>query len=163
MGFRDDLRTYLSEIPEVRFALLFGSRADGEGGPGRVRIDSDWDVAVYLDEGLDRRRRFALQCRMAADLEDLAARWWRTRRAQPEDREPAGTKAPPVDLVILNDASALLGHRALKGEWLLVRDDVARVRYMVRTLARVDDERYWLDLHWQGLRQRAEEGRFGRR
>ena len=154
MGLRHQLRTYLAEIPEVCFALLFGSRASGHAGAGRPRPDSDWDVAVYLDDRLDRRQRFALRCQMAGELEDLAAQW---RHSEGE----ASTQ--PVDLVILNDASALLGHRALKGEWLLVRDEVAKVRYMVRTMGQVDDERYWLDLHWQGVRRRAEAGSLGRR
>lgn len=135
MDLRDTLRQRLADYPEVTFALLFGSRVSG-----RPRPDSDWDVAVYLDPGLDARQRFALRCRLAAELEDLG----------------------PIDLVVLNDATGLLGDRALRGEKLLVRDRAALVRYTVRTLGRADDERYWLDIHSRGMRRRIEEGTFGR-
>ena len=129
------LRERLEARPEVVLAYLFGSRANG-----RPRPDSDWDVAVYLDDGLDARERFRLRCRLAAELEDL------------------GT----VDVVVLNDATALLGFQALSGRQLLCRDEVIRVRYTIHVLQRVEDERYWLDLHWRGIRKRAAEGKFGR-
>ena len=124
----------LEEFPEIVFAHLFGSRARGDSRP-----DSDWDVAVYLREDLDARQRFKLRCRLSAELEDLGA-----------------------DVVVLNDAPPLLGHRALMGRRLLVQDPRALVRYSVRTLARSEDERYWRDLHWQARRKRLEEGTFGR-
>ncbi len=125
----------LAAVPEIVFAHLFGSRARGEARP-----DSDWDIAVYLREDLTHRERFKLRCRLAAELEDLGR----------------------VDVVVLNDAPPLLGHRALMGERLLVRDPRTLVRYSVRTLARSEDERYWRDLHWRARRRRLEEGTFGR-
>ncbi len=129
------LRTRLNEYPAVVFAHLFGSRGQGTARPG-----SDWDLAVYLSEELTTYERFKLRCQLAAELEDLGE----------------------VDVVVLNDAPPFLGHRALMGQRLLVRDPSALVRYSVRTLARSEDERYWRDLHWKARRQRIEEGTYGR-
>ncbi|MEE8526543.1 MAG: nucleotidyltransferase domain-containing protein [Thermoanaerobaculia bacterium] len=125
----------LEQFPEIVFAHLFGSRARGDARP-----DSDWDVAVYLREDLDAHQRFKLRCRLSAELEDLGR----------------------ADVVVLNDAPPLLGHRALMGRRLLVRDPRTLVRYSVRTIARSEDERHWRDLHWQARRQRLQEGTFGR-
>ncbi len=125
----------LASYPEIVFSYLFGSRADGTARP-----DSDWDVAVYLDEGLCARERFQVRLDLAGDLEDLGA----------------------VDVVVLNDAPPLLGHRGVMGERLLVRDLVALVRYSVRIVALSEDQRYWRELHWQACRQRIEGGSFGR-
>jgi len=135
MNALDHLAARLAEHPEIVFAHLFGSR-----GRGDERPDSDWDVAVYLDPALSDPERFKLRCRLAAELDDLGE----------------------VDVVVLNDAPPLLAHRALMGRRILVRDLVSLVRYQVRTIARSEDERYWRELHWRALRQRIEEGRFGR-
>ena len=135
MDAAPDLDRRLAEHPSIVFALLFGSRGSGVARPG-----SDWDIAVYLRDELGARDRFKLRCQLAAELEDLGE----------------------VDVVVLNDAPPLLGHRALMGRRLLVRDPKALVRYSVRTIARSEDERYWRDLHWKARRRRLEEGSFGR-
>ncbi len=135
MDAAPDLGQRLAEHPSIVFALLFGSR-----GRGAARPDSHWDIAVYLRDELSARDRFKLRCRLTAELEDLGE----------------------IDVVVLNDAPPLLGHRVLMGKRLLVRDPVALVRYFVRTIARSEDERYWRDLHWRARRQRLEEGSFGR-
>ena len=144
MDLRDQLAASLEAQPAVRFALLFGSRVSGSPRP-----DSDWDVAVFLDEALDARERFALRCRLVSELEALV------QTAEPSDERR-------VDLVVLNDATSLLGLRALRGEWLVRRDELARVRYTVKTLSGLDDERHGLAMHWRGLRQRMEARVFGR-
>jgi predicted nucleotidyltransferase len=132
---RARLAARLAEVPEVRFALVFGSRVTGGARP-----DSDWDLAIYLADGLEATARAALRDRLVAAIE-------------PRDR---------VDLVILNDAPPLLAHRALCGEKLFSRDEVAFVRFAVRTLAAAGDEAYWRDLHARERRMRLEQGRFGR-
>jgi hypothetical protein len=119
----------------VLFAFLFGSRASG-----RERSDSDWDVAVFLDPDLDGGRRFQVQRRLIAAIE-------------PSDR---------ADVVVLNEAPALLAHRALQGRLLIMRDRVAYTRFFVNTMAQAGDEAYWNDLHARERRRRLEEGRFGR-
>ncbi len=136
MSVRQELEARLRARPEVRFALLFGSRASGT-----ARADSDWDVAVYLDEELDARARFQARLGLSAALEDLGA----------------------VDLVVLNDADALLGQRALMGERLCVKDQRDYVRYFVRTMALAEDQRYFDGILARAREQRLAEGRFGRR
>lgn len=130
-----DLKQRLAAVEEIAFAYLFGSRGRGEERP-----DSDWDIAVYVREDLSRDDRFALRLRLLAELDDLGR----------------------VDLVILNDAPPLLAHRAIMGERLLVRDEVALVRFSVRTLAASQDGRYWRDLHRRARIARLREGTFGR-
>ncbi len=130
-----ELQTTLTAIPEIEFALLFGSRATGTHRP-----NSDWDVAVHLRSDLSDRERFRLRLRLAARLEDYGR----------------------ADVVVLNDAPPLLAHRALMGRRLLVRNKPALVRFSIRTLALSEDERPWRELHQRMLRQRLQEGRFGR-
>jgi predicted nucleotidyltransferase len=132
---RARLADRVAEAPEVRFALLFGSRVTGGARP-----DSDWDLGVYLSDDLDSAERAAVRDRLVAAIE-------------PRD---------PVDIAILNDAPPLLAHRALRGEKLVLRDEVAFVRFAVRTLAAAGDEAYWRELHARERRMRLEQERFGR-
>jgi predicted nucleotidyltransferase len=129
------ITAFLEGAPEVVFALLFGSRAAGTARP-----DSDHDVAVWLSQDLDDGQRHEWLRHAYASL------------TPPDD----------LDLVVLNEAPALLGHRALMGRILLMRDRAAYSRYFVRTLALSNDEAYWRDLHDRARRRRLEEGRFGR-
>ena len=131
------IRKRLLESESVSFAILFGSRAPG----GRPRPDSDWDVAVYLDERLGPEARFAARLRLATELSDIGR----------------------VDLVVLNDAPPLLAHRALQGgRRLFTRDARTYVRFFVRTLAASGDAAYWRSVQAPARRRRLEEGRYGR-
>ncbi len=125
----------LEAIDEILFAYLFGSRAGG-----RPRPDSDWDVAVFLRDGMTKRQRFDVRVRLAAELEELGK----------------------VDVVVLNDAPPLLAHRVLTGRRVLVRDKIALVRFFIKTMTLAEDRRYWGEIHLQARRQRLAEGRFGR-
>lgn len=131
----DQIRQRLEEFPEISFAYLFGSRVKGT-----PREDSDWDVAVALSAELTAEERFRLQLRLAADLEELGR----------------------LDLVILNDAPPLLAHRAISGQRLLVRDEVALVRFSVRTVAMYADQQPWREAFRRARQQRLQEGTFGR-
>lgn len=135
-GTRERIVSRLRARPEVSFALLFGSRAHGRP----VRPDSDWDIAVFLDPKLDPKERFELRLRLIADLDEVA----------------------PVDLAVLNEASPLLGHRAVQGELLFARDRVAYVRYFVRIFAMSEDERHYREVHRRARARRLREGTFGR-
>ena len=130
-----DLEQRLGAVPEIVFAYLFGSRARGTARP-----DSDWDLAIYLRQGLSPQQRFKLRLRLLAELEELG----------------------PSDLVILNDAPPLLAHRAIMGRRLVVRDATALVRFSVRTLAQSEDQRPWRELHRRARQRRLEEVIFGR-
>jgi predicted nucleotidyltransferase len=84
-------------------AALFGSQARGDAGPL-----SDIDVGVWVDPALTPTERFEL----VLDLSAAAARALGTDEA---------------DLVSLNDAPPLLGHRALReGTRLIDRDPRTR-------------------------------------
>jgi predicted nucleotidyltransferase len=129
------ITTFLERETDVEFALLFGSRAAGTARP-----DSDHDVAVWLAAHLDAAQRHQWLRRAYSEL------------TPPDD----------LDLVVLNDAPPLLGHRALMGRVLVMRNRAAYVPYFVKTLARSNDEAYWRDQHDRARRQRLQEGRFGR-
>lgn len=119
----DPRRRILDELEaraEIVFALLFGSRAGG-----RPRPDSDWDVALFLHDSLDETARFRILRELSASLVPAVA----------------------VDLVVLNDAPPMLGHRALCGERLVVRDLATYVRYFVRTLRMSHDDAYFRRIH----------------
>lgn len=132
---RDRIRRTLESTDEVLFAYLFGSRADE-----KARSDSDWDIAVYLDESLSAQQRFRVRLGLTADLDALER----------------------VDLAVLNDAPPLLAHRALLGKRLLVRDEKALVRFTVRTLSLAEDDRHFSEIHQRARMKRLAEGRFGR-
>ena len=132
---RNAIIRILREADEVEFAYLFGSRSRGTERP-----DSDWDIAVYLDESLDLAGRASVQRRLASAF-------------------PSGAD---VNLVVLNDAPPLLGHRALGGERLFVRNRDLFARVFVRILGESMDEAYWREMHREARLRRLEEGRFGR-
>jgi predicted nucleotidyltransferase len=135
MDLEHALGERMAREPDLEFALLFGSQADG-----RPRSDSDIDIAVHFAPGLSNRERFRRRLRLGSDLAELGE----------------------TDVVVLNDAPPLLAHRALMGRLLAVNDRTAYVRYFVRTLAASGDERYWRRMALNERRTRLEEGRFGR-
>ena len=132
---RERIVEELAGTPGLLFAVLFGSRRTGRGRP-----DSDWDLGIYLDEGMGASERDRNRARLIAALE-------------PSIR---------VDVVLLNGAPALLARRALDGERLLLRDPRAWIRFAVRTLAAAGDEAFWRELHLRERERRLAEGRFGR-
>jgi predicted nucleotidyltransferase len=131
---RERIVEVLSARPEVIFAVLFGSRSRG-----RARPDSDWDVGVYLDERTSADDRFRIRRELVAALEP----------------------AVPIDLVVLNEAPPLLGHRALSGEPLVMRDRARYVRYFVRTVGASLDQAPMRALHAEARRKRMAERRHG--
>jgi uncharacterized protein len=124
----------------VAAAYLFGSQARRRTGPL-----SDVDVAVWTQASLDARQRFDLRLELSA----------------------AATRAlggRVVDLVILDDASPLLRHRAWRdGELLIDRDPRTRVRDEARALVEYLDTKPLREQMATGVRHRLEEERFGRR
>jgi predicted nucleotidyltransferase len=131
----EQLRARLTDRPEILFATLFGSQASGI-----PRSGSDVDIGVFLKEDLSAGERFDKRVELSNELEDLGR----------------------ADVVVLNDAPPLLGHRALMGKQLIMRDRKAYVRYFVRTLSASEDDRYWRDIHAKERKRRLEEGTFGR-
>ena len=106
----------LAEIDWVRLGFLFGSRASG-----RARRNSDYDIAVLLDERRVAADRFETISTLAGRL----------------GREVSSTK---LDLVILNDAPILLRQRVLRdGTLIFERTAADRVRFATRTIRDYQD------------------------
>lgn len=125
--------------PPVVGGLLFGSQARGTAGPL-----SDIDVAVWLQPGLTAAERHQAQL----DLMGAAA-------------GALGTGG--VQVVVLNEATPLLRHRAMRdGIRLLDRDPKARIRLESRAMLEYLDTAPLRATIASGLRHRIAEGRFGR-
>ncbi len=121
-------------------ASLIGSQARGQVAPL-----SDIDLGVWCDPGLDAAARL----RLRLDLAAAAAR-------------AVGTEE--IDLVLLNGATPLFRHRAVRdGRRLLERDPRARVRFEARAMLDYLDTKPLREELARGQRHRLEEGRFGRR
>jgi hypothetical protein len=112
----DRLGPAFRDLGEVRLAFLFGSRARGCARP-----DSDFDIAVLLDPAAAGADRGSTVRRLAGRLGRLVS-------------------SALVDLVILNDAPALLRHRVLRdGVLLFERSGQERVRFAVNTIRDYQD------------------------
>ena len=130
----------LDAAPEIQEAYLFGSRATG-----RATAISDIDVAVYID------RPLAPAASAYGYAADLAAR---LGRAIGRD---------DVEVVVLNDASPLLYHRAITGGVrILSRDLRATTTREGRALSRYCDYVPQLRRIDAALRARLAAGTFGR-
>jgi hypothetical protein len=136
---RADLSAALDQ-PGVVSALLFGSQATGKAG----RL-SDIDLGVWLQPSLSPIERDQLGRRLIG----------------------AGSDALGTDelqVVVLNDASPLLRHRAMRdGVRLVDRDAKARIRLETSALLEYLDTAPLRATLARGLRRRIAEGRFGRR
>ena len=125
--------------PDVVATYLFGSRAGAHPGPR-----SDVDLAVILREGLDD-----------------AARWRKRLDLTADAGRRLGTDA--VDMVVLEDAPTVLGHRVLAhGVLLSDREPHRRVQVVEQILRRYLDEAYLRRVLDEGLIRRLREGRFAR-
>jgi predicted nucleotidyltransferase len=113
---RRRLAAALAELAEVRLAFLFGSHARG-----RSRAESDFDIAILVDDEAARADRWLLLRRLAGRL----------GRAVP---------SPLLDIVLLNDAPALLRQRILRdGVVLYARAPAERVRFALATIREYQD------------------------
>jgi hypothetical protein len=118
------LRKELAEAPELLFAVLVGSRADGS-----ATGESDWDIALQWRCG-DASNRIAWHESMRRRLAYIIQ--------VPEDR---------LDLIDLSNAR--LAMRALvaeEGLLLAVNDELAWARFLVRTWRELEDF-YWERAH----------------
>jgi len=116
MSLHDRLGKALAEVSGVRLGFLFGSRA-----LGRARKDSDFDIAVLVDEPLASEEP-------GKTIRALAARLGRE------------VSSERLDLVLLNGAPALLRHRVLRdGIVLFQRAPEERVRFAIQTIRDYQD------------------------
>lgn len=105
------IATAVDQFPWVEFALLFGS-----GAVGRLRPDSDLDVAIYVDSGggleIEAIRQHADEAALQVALERVTER--------------------NVDLLILNRAPATVCASAfLTGRTVVVRNRALYTRYFL--------------------------------
>jgi uncharacterized protein len=124
----------------VLAASLIGSQARGTAGPL-----ADVDIAVWHDQELDSSARLRLRLELAAAAS----------RALGTDE---------IDVVLLNEATPLMRHRAVRdGRRLIERDRRTRVRLETKALLDYLDTAPLRAELARGQRHRIEEGRFGRR
>jgi len=81
--------SFLESKSEVDAAYIFGSTASG-----RMRADSDVDIAVLVSNRVMRRDPFRYRLRLIGDLIGLL-------------------KRDDVDVILLNESPPLFGHRVL--------------------------------------------------
>jgi len=130
------LVSFLPSRREIEAAYVFGSVVTG-----RLRPDSDVDVAVLVSQKVMRRDPFRYRLELMADL-------------------TAVLKRDDVDLILLNQAPPLLAHRVLKkGRLIFERSASARVAFQVRTVNRYLDTVPMRDLYLTYLKKHAREGK----
>lgn len=119
------LRKLLSDAPELEFAVLVGSRAQGT-----ARTQSDWDIALQWRPQADWLALLGTQ-------ETLRRRIADTLGASPED----------IDLIELPRANlAMRASAAEDGVVLKGEDTLAWARFLTRTWRELEDF-YWERAH----------------
>lgn len=120
-------------------AMLIGSQARGQASPL-----SDIDLGIWHEPALDANARLRLRLDLA-----MAA--------------SGALGTDEVDVVLLNGATPLFRHRAVRdGRRLVERDPRSRVRFEARALLDYLDTKPLREELARGLRHRIKEGRFGR-
>ncbi len=110
----------LSKQEHVRLAYLFGSVAKGKAGKL-----SDVDIAVLLDESLNKKQRFDLQLELISDVSGLL-------------------KTDKIDLVVINEAPLSLKFEIIKANYpLFVRDRMEKIDFEQMVMSRYLDRRYY--------------------
>ena len=128
----------VSARSEIQAAYLFGSTATG-----RVRPDSDIDIAVLLTRAPDAKRALDYRLKLMTDL-------------------GAAFHRPDVDVVVLNEAPLLLAHRVLStGTLVFARSAAARVRFQVRIAAMYADLVPMYETRIRYLKKHVRQGRLG--
>ena len=121
MDIIEKCKNLLMRYEYIIFAYIFGSYAKG-----KMRANSDIDIAVYLDQEIDTETY--LEIKML--LSDICER--------------------EVDLIILNDAPPLLKYQVYKNNILLfTRNKSIETHYKVKTLFEYNDFKRYLDLAYE--------------
>lgn len=135
----DPLREYFQGRRDVVVAYRFGSSSRGGHG---WKLRPDLDLAVLLDTAEDVLR---VKTRTEADLQRLLNR-------------------PDVEVAVLNDAPPLLCYEVIRCRQVLYERTVRdRVLFESRTLGLYYDSEPLRRFLQDELRQRLEDGTFGRR
>ena len=113
-------KNILIEYENITFAYIFGSYAQG-----KVRVDSDIDIAIYLEKRIDIETYLEIKMHLLETCK----------------RE--------IDLIILNDATPLLKYEIYKNNILLFsRDRTIETSYKVKILFEYNDIKRYLDLSY---------------
>lgn len=119
----------LAQYENIVFAYIFGSYVQG-----KMRKDSDIDIAIYTEEKMDVDTYLEIKLILTEACK----------------RE--------VDLVILNDATPLLKYEIYKNNILLFsRDKTIETGYKVKTLFEYNDIKRYLDLSYDRMIDRLKE------
>lgn len=124
MKYEKEVKEFLQKQDHVKLAYLFGSIALQKAGKL-----SDVDLAVFLDESLDKKEKFRIKLRLIADLEDIL-------------------KIDRLDLVIMNDAPLSLNFEIIKANYpLFIRNKDLKVDLEQYIMSRYLDRQYY-DKRW---------------
>ncbi len=134
----DELIPILAKDEGIVLAFLFGSYA-----VGKATSLSDVDIALLLSSETPRDGYLRYQLRYS----NLVSKMLRDNR---------------MDVVILNTASPLLAHEAIKGQILFERSPEARVNYLVDVQRRFLDLKNFYAIDFAYMHRRLEEGTFGK-
>lgn len=138
------LRVVLAGRPEVVFAYLFGSSASR-----RARRRSDVDVGIYAS------RPATPGGATTSDADTWGELAGALQAVVPERR---------VDVVLLDRAPPLLADRVIRGgRPIYSRDEVSRLRWVVKTKSRYSDLKPLREALDRTVAERVRSGHFGTR
>lgn len=124
MKYEKEVKEFLQKQAHVKLAYLFGSVALQKAGKL-----SDIDLAIFLDESLEKKEKFKIKLKLISDLEDIL-------------------KNNRIDLVIMNDASISLNFEIIKANYpLFIQDKNLKVDLEQYIISRYLDRQYY-DKRW---------------
>lgn len=124
MKYEKEVTDFLQKQDPVELAYLFGSVAIQKAGKL-----SDIDLAIFLDESIEKKERFKIKLRLISDLENIL-------------------KTDRLDLVIMNDAPISLNFEIIKANHpLFIRDKNLKVDLEHHIISRYLDRQYY-DKRW---------------
>lgn len=120
MDIIEKCKNILVGYEDIVFAYIFGSYVQG-----KMRADSDIDIAIYLEKKIDIDTYLEIKAYLSETFK----------------RE--------IDLIILNNATPLLKYEIYKNNILLfARDKSIETNYKVKTLFEYSDMKKYLDLSY---------------
>ncbi|HHF55861.1 MAG TPA: nucleotidyltransferase domain-containing protein [Thermoplasmatales archaeon] len=130
----EKLAGYFNKQAEIKVAYLFGSMAKGRAG----RL-SDVDIAIFIDERLERNKRNDLQLKILSDLIALL-------------------NTDKIDIVVMNELPILMKYNIIKNG-IILKDDEERAKIEAKILSEYLDRKYYIDRHTKiALKRIAEKG-----
>lgn len=130
----EKLAGYFSKQEKIKVAYLFGSMAKGKAG----RL-SDVDIAIFVDERLEKNKRNNLQLKILPDLIALL-------------------NTDKIDVVVMNELPILMKYNIIKNG-IILKDDEERAKIEAKILSEYLDRKYYIDRHTKiALKRIAEKG-----